>query len=180
MTQRYKRKDISGAKGWQVNAAGIVYRSKDKQEVTNVLGGLPSIDFQGKYRGTIPSTGLFRHPAKVAPELHPQHRLLEEVVAIAFHGRPGYNWPITKCVGHRDGNDWNCAAANLYWKDLDPFDDDAEIMRTIWLMRRENRSGRGAEARRTISTKVARRYDFVTALNVPALLYPYKQEKVAK
>ena len=43
-TKRYERKDITGAEGWEVNAAGDVYGWRHKQEVTNVLAGLPSID----------------------------------------------------------------------------------------------------------------------------------------
>jgi hypothetical protein len=168
--KRFKRKDISGAKGWEVNAAGHVYCWRDKQEVTNVLAGLPSIDMGPHYKGPAPRSGLLQRSAEVSKELHQRHRLLEEIVAIAFLGAPCKNWAITMRVGHSDGNDWNCAAANLYWTHLDEYDDDAEFLRYVWLMRRPNHSGKGAEARRTLPSKTPSMLFFSTALNLPGLL----------
>jgi hypothetical protein len=161
--RRFPRKDITGAPGWEVNAAGIVYRSRHIQPITNCLAGLPSVDLGREYTGPIPSAGLFPRGAKVSKELCPTHRLLEEIVAYEFLGRPAH-WG--KRVAHLDGDDWNCAADNLRWISLPRFDEDAELMRSIMLMRRDDRSGRGAR-KKMIPTKPVQRLHFVTALNVP-------------
>lgn len=166
-TKRYERKAITGAKGWQVNAAGIVYRSRHIQPITNVLGGLPSIDLGRMYRSYIPSSGLFPYEWKVSRELCPHHRLLEEIVAYEFHGRP--HWK-TQCVHHLDGDDWNCRADNLRWGPIPEFEDDALLLDTIKMMRRPNTSGKGAEARRTTPTTTLPRLHFVEALNVPGMI----------
>ncbi|MCU1695736.1 MAG: hypothetical protein JWR34_1799 [Mycobacterium sp.] len=167
-TKRYERKAITGAKGWQVNAAGVVSRSRHEQTVTNSIAGLPSINLRNTYAGRIPSTGLFRYPSKVSKELCPYHRLLEEIVAYEFHGPPR-DWE-TQRVGHLDGDDWNCHADNLRWEQLDLGDEEDELMNTIRMMRRPNRSGKGAEARRTTPTTSLQRLHFVEALNVPGMI----------
>jgi hypothetical protein len=127
--------------------------------------GLPSVDLGREYTGPIPSAGLFPRYAKVSQDLHPTHRLLEEIVAYEFLGPPEH-WGMR--AAHLDGDNWNCRADNLM--SLPSFDEDAELMRSIRLMRRGNRSGRGAEARKATSTKPVQRLHFVTALNLPGMI----------
>jgi len=167
--KRHKRKDITGAKNWKISAAGIAYHNEREQPTTYYLAGLPSVDLSPEYGGPIPSAGLHPRLAKVDPALHPTYRLVEEVVAFEFLGRPCSNWPSTMCVVHLDGDKRNCYASNLRWARIE-FDDDELLKRDLALMQRPNHTGKGSEARRAAPTKPAPRLLFVSAHNIPGMI----------
>jgi hypothetical protein len=103
---RFRRRKITGfdeGDGWEVNEAGVIYHHCRIQEPTKDIAALPTIDLGHRYAGPVKPPG---RPSTL--------RLVDEVVCFEFHGEPagGWHWSYVK---HLDGDDLNCAAANLAW-----------------------------------------------------------------
>jgi hypothetical protein len=94
MTERYERRLIEGAPGYQISADGTPRRYNRPLPITKDLGGLPTVNIGGI------------------------DRLLDEIVCYAFHGPPPYDIR-GMTVSHFDGDMLNCAAGNLAWR-VDP------------------------------------------------------------
>jgi hypothetical protein len=116
--KRFERQHIYGTlpdAGWTVNWAGIFHRHRHPKEITDELGGLPTIDFGHRwlknpklviphYHGPVPSAGAMKDT----------RRLVEEIVCYQFHGPPPGSFQFAR-VEHLDGDPQNCAADNLRW-----------------------------------------------------------------
>jgi hypothetical protein len=117
--QRFTRKDIAGAKGWQIGENGLPYKHRKRQPTWDAeFPQFPTVDFGNDYTG-------FLLPASGRKGL----LLLDEIVCQTFHGWPAvpaFLHPYQKHMRmgnmlwwshiiHRDGDDWNCHADNLAW-----------------------------------------------------------------
>jgi hypothetical protein len=93
-TERFERRPIEGAPGYQISADGTARKWNRRIPITKNLGGFPTVNIGGI------------------------DRLLDEIVAFAFHGRPPYDIR-GMTVTHFDANPFNCAADNIAWR-VDP------------------------------------------------------------
>jgi hypothetical protein len=180
--KRYERKDITGAEHWEVNAAGRVYRNRREKDITYWLGGLPSVDLGESYVGPLlGSNGGIRRwgpdeddQKESGEDLHCHHRLIDEIVALEFIGKPRWGWARTR-VGHRDGDQRNNFRENLYYKRMLEVDAHIRRKRLQNLMRCENRSGRGLFAvggdfGLAKVTRPSHQLLFVGAPNIPGMI----------
>lgn len=117
---RSRRVSITGfeeALRWEVNEAGVIYRQRHRQPITNLIHYLPTVDVGPTYAGPVPPPGCAADcpgcrgdGAKHKPSTL---RLVEEIVCYQFHGAPS-SWNACRVV-HHDGDDGNCSAGNLSW-----------------------------------------------------------------
>jgi hypothetical protein len=99
--KRYERRAVAGAPNYYtVSADGTVRKYDRRLTPTKTIAGLPSIDLGKNYTG---------HLLPVEGE-----HLLDEIVALAFHGRPDCPF-MAATVIHDDGDVFNCHADNLTW-----------------------------------------------------------------
>jgi hypothetical protein len=114
---RHARAEIRGADGWEVNTAAQIFNNRRKQPITNLIAYWPTVDLGYDYRGPVPPPGI---DPDWRDDAHPERtrmstlRLVDEIVAYAFHGDPPYGWRASS-VHHKDGDYWNCHADNLAW-----------------------------------------------------------------
>lgn len=85
---------VDASPGYEISADGTPRKWNRRMEISKGPGGLPTIEVDGL------------------------ERLLDEVVAYAFQGRPERHISGMTVV-HVDGDGWNCAASNLAWR-VDP------------------------------------------------------------
>jgi hypothetical protein len=90
--RRNERRSIEGAPGYQISADGTPRKWNRRLPITKDLGELPTVNIGGI------------------------DRLLDEIVAFAFHGRPPYD---IRGMTVTHFNIWNCAASNIAWR-VDP------------------------------------------------------------
>ncbi|MGO9351949.1 MAG: hypothetical protein ACLP3C_14425 [Mycobacterium sp.] len=129
------RRKISGTPdegGWQVNAAGIIYRHRKVQPIIYAIAKSPSVDLGPGYSGPVlthghclncPGCAWERNPPKWRadrPErCPPSHqrstlRLLDEIVLYEFAGAPPNGWAASY-AHHLDRGVDNCCIENLVW-----------------------------------------------------------------
>ncbi|GAB3227854.1 HNH endonuclease [Mycolicibacterium hippocampi] len=112
LTKTKERKDVRGAKGWQVNTIADLFKHRRRKTPT---GSMPVIDLGDNYAGPIPPA-YGQHGEVFVDEIVAVEFLgLPQAALLAFHPRPGYVPLRGVCVRHIDGDMQNCAADNLAW-----------------------------------------------------------------
>jgi hypothetical protein len=111
---RFERRPITGARGGEVNEAGIAYKHGKKMLVSKNIAGLPTIDLGKGYIGPIRPSGEYYFEDDSGSATWDTDRLLEEIVCYEFHGAPQHGFKLS-WVHHLDGDDNNNHADNLCW-----------------------------------------------------------------
>lgn len=106
MKRRFPRRDVSGAPGWQVNSAGVLFHNRREAIITDSIAGWPTVDMGRDYAGPILPAGNQGCSERL--------RLVDEIVAYEFCERPDVG--LRGChVLHLDGDMSNCHPENLRW-----------------------------------------------------------------
>ena len=132
MSKRLKISGTPDGEGWQVNAAGIIYRHRNVQPIIYAIAKSPTIDLGPGYNGPVLANGHAlncpgcaweqdppRWPAGRPQRRPPSHqrstlRLLDEIVLYEFAGAPPHGWAASY-AHHLDRDVDNCSAENLVW-----------------------------------------------------------------
>ena len=171
------RQEIVGARGWEVNSLGHVFKNRRRQPISHNIAGLPTVNLGDDYRGPLRPMGdvdLWRSDYfedDYLSEDNPGDRLLDEIVTLAFHGKPPCHYRWVR-VHHLDGDEHNCVAANLSW--VIDAEYDLAVMRGHMrpgTLSRHNDHGE-------LPTRGLQRLDFVGSNNIPGWQATNHQAKV--